>query len=125
MKSAHKPKWWNESFQSSWDKVKAQVLADWDKVVGAEKKLERGITEEAIAFGHGARQAYQKMAVWGGELEEGLKTDWKETGHDAEVAWDKVSAAVKHGWERAKATAGAATSSEKEPAAKADSSRSL
>ena len=95
-----KPKWWTDSLETSWNGVKAEAIAGWDKVVGTQRKLDKGIAEEAIAFGHGARQVYQKIEVWGSELEDKLKADWKEAGGDAERAWDKVSAAVRHGWER-------------------------
>lgn len=73
-----KPKWWTKSFESSWNKVKAEAIADWDKMVDVEKQLQRGVAEEAIAFGHGARDAYQKMQVWGGDLEDKLKADGKD-----------------------------------------------
>ena len=111
-----KPKWWTESFETSWKKARAEVMADWDKVVAGEKKLEHSIAEEALAFGHGARDAYRKMEVWGSELEDKLKADWKETGHDAASAWDKVSAAVKQGWERAATTTKSAVAAVTSPA---------
>ena len=97
--------WWTDKTESSWAAVKKEAVADWDKAVGAEKKLADKAAEEALAFGHGARDAYQKLAVWGGELEDKLKADWKD-GHRTEHAWDKVKDAVKHGWQRAQTAVG-------------------
>lgn len=97
-----KPAWWNDSLQTSWKKVSASTLAAWDKSVQAEKKLEHHIAEEALAFGHGAREAYPKMLVWNAELEDKLKADWKSVQSNASEAWDHVHSAVKHSWEAAK-----------------------
>ena len=93
----HLPRWWTESLESSWARVKTEAVADWKKGVGVENKLENDLAEEAMAFGHGARSAYQKFSAWGGELEETLKADWKK-GHSGEGAWEKVHDAVRHGW---------------------------
>ena len=98
--NSKKPSWWTEGFESSWNKAKAETLADWHTFASAEKKLEESVAEQALALGHGARGAYEKLAVWSGELEETLKADWSGTGHEAEHAWEKVRSAVKHGWER-------------------------
>ena len=100
-----KPSWWTEHVEGSWNKVKVEALADWKKVVASEKKIENKVDEQALAFGHGAREAYHKLEHWSGELENKLKADWKETTTEAESAWDKVSTTVKHGWERAVGTA--------------------
>jgi len=98
---AHKPAWWTDSLETSWNKVKAEAIHDWDKLVDGEEKLEHSIDHEAIAFGYGARQAFHEFQAWSRHLEDRLQADWKETGHDANRAWDKVSGAAKHGWERA------------------------
>lgn len=109
-KGASKPKWWTDGMQASWDKVKLETVADWKKISAGEKKVETRIDEGALAFGHGAREAYHQIQVWGGELETKLKADWKETAGDAGYAWDKVSAAVERGWERAAAAVKSAPS---------------
>jgi hypothetical protein len=87
--------------EASWNRVKEEAIADWKKVVATEKRAERNVDEQAIAFGHGAREAYGQVKTWGGELEAKLKADWLQTTADAEHAWDGVSRAVKHGWDRA------------------------
>ena len=97
----HKPSWWTDKVDASWNKVKSEVLADWKKVVGAEKKVEHGIDEQAVAFGHGARQAFGQIKTWGKDLEAQLKADWQQTTMNVEGTWEKMSAAIKHGWERA------------------------
>jgi hypothetical protein len=99
--SNRKPKWWTDNVETSWNKVKVEAIADWKKVVATEKGVERKVDEQAIAFGHGAREAYDQVKTWGGELEATLKADWVQTMADAEHAWDGVSRAVKHGWDRA------------------------
>jgi len=96
----HKPKWWTDSLETSWNNVKAEVIRDWDKLVVGETELEHRVDHEAVAFGFGARYAFHDFKVWGAEVEELLKADWKETGHDAQRAWDEIRAAARHGWER-------------------------
>ena len=94
------PKWWTESIESSWSAAKKDALADWDKLAAAQKELTLAVAEEAIAFGHGARDRFQKFQVWGAELEAKLESDWKD-GHQTAHAWEKVKDAVRHGWKRA------------------------
>jgi hypothetical protein len=79
-----------------------EATQDWGQVVEGEKQLARRVEVEAIAFGYGAREAYRDFQDWGDKLEAVLRADWKETGHDAECAWTRVSGAVRHGWERAR-----------------------
>ena len=95
-----KPKWWTDGIEASWNKMKADTIAEWNKVVASEKRTATQLDEGAIAFGHGARKVYHEIKAWGSDLEDKLKVDWKETAVDAEQAWDKVKSAVKHGWER-------------------------
>jgi hypothetical protein len=90
--------WWNESPSESWTKTKADVLATWQKVADGSNAIGEQITEKALAFGHGARKHYDKLEVWEADLEDKLKADWTQAGHDVEASWDKVSAAVQHGW---------------------------
>ena len=99
--NSHKPAWWTDSLETSWSKVKAEAIQDFHKVAQCENNLEHRINAEALAFGHGAREWYHKLQVWSHELEDLLKADWKETGHRAECAWEKVRAAVRHGFEHA------------------------
>ena len=101
-----KPQWWSKVEDLSWDKVKGSLTDEWQKVAGGAQKLEHKLAENAIAFGHGAKSAYnqtaQKMDGWSDEVEKRLKADWEKTHKDASVTWDKVRDAVKHGWERTK-----------------------
>ena len=94
------PKWWTEGNETHWLETKKALLADWEKVAVAEKKLQQDVAEHAIAFGHGARENFEKLQHWGAELETKLAHDWSES-HFAAHAWDTVRDAVKHGWARA------------------------
>lgn len=97
-----KPTWWNESFETSWQKVKVTTLEGWDKLLQRGQKLNHRIAEQALAFGHGARELYPKITAWSKELEDKLKADWAQIQGTAEETWEKVSDAIKHGWETAK-----------------------
>lgn len=97
-----KPTWWNDSLDTSWKKASAGILSGWDKLSEGGKKLEHSLAEEALAFGHGAREIYPKMSVWAGELEDKLKADWKPLAKSAADSWESVHTAVKHGWDMTK-----------------------
>lgn len=97
----HPPRWWTESLETSWNRVKTEAVAEWAQLGEHEKTLEHQIAEEAIAFGHGACETYDKLSVWGDDLENKLEADWKDS-HEAAHAWESVRDAVKHGWQRAK-----------------------
>ncbi len=96
-----KPRWWTDTLEESWNKVKAQVMDEWQRMVARGKQLDNLLAEEALAFGHGARATYEKMEVWSKELEARLQADWKELAQAAERRWEDVRDAVKLGWERA------------------------
>jgi len=104
---SHTPAWWTDGLQTSWSKVRADTVRDWRELADGGE-VGNSADEAALAFGYGARQFYTKLQMWGGALEDTLKADWKETGHEAACAWDRVHAAVKQGWEsgggQAKAT---------------------
>jgi len=97
-----KPRWWTQSVEDSWNKVKAQVLQEWEKLVAGSKQLDRRLAEEALAFGHGARAGYHRIEIWGRDLESRLQQDWKEMSRNVERKWEDVRDAVKLGWERAR-----------------------
>jgi hypothetical protein len=97
-----RPHWWNAAHDLSWEKVKGALVADWHKMTEGAQKLEKTLQERALAFGHGARDAYAKFGVWTADLEKELRADWEKTHKDASANWDKVKDAVKHGWERTK-----------------------
>ena len=98
------PRWWTDSIETSWRRARAEAIADWNRTIEAEQNIQHRLIESALAFGHGAREQYMHLGVWASELEDRLRADWKETGHEAEVAWESVRAAVQHAWERAAKT---------------------
>ena len=95
-----KPHWWNQSHDLSWGKVKTALLDEWHKAGAQAQKLEKGVAESAISFGHGARDAYAKLGPWSADVESKLKADWEKGEHAAGQSWDKVRDAVKHGWDK-------------------------
>jgi len=103
-KHQDRPNWWNDKVESSWNSAKKEAVADWDRLVGAEKKVTNEIAEDAMAFGHGARSAYDKFQAWGNDLEKKLEEDWTGLGKGSDASWDKVRAAVQHQWQRAAGT---------------------
>ncbi len=71
------PKWWTASLESSWNGVKKQAIAAWDRRVGFETALERHKAEQAIAFGFGARDTYLRaLLAWSDELD-AVKQGWE------------------------------------------------
>jgi hypothetical protein len=100
-----KPHWWSSLHDLSWAKVKDGVIEEWHRLQARAQKLEKSAVEKAAAFGHEARSAYQRLGKWSSEVEARLKTDWESTYKDANLAWDRVRDAVKHGWERAQKSA--------------------
>lgn len=97
-----KPRWWTDGVQDSWNKVRAQVLQDWETVVQGSQQLDRQLAEDALALGHGARVAYHRIENWGRDLESRLQQDWKQMQQAVGRKWEDVRDAVKLGWERAK-----------------------
>jgi hypothetical protein len=100
MAKAHKPGWWNETHEGRWQRVKQAVVADWQKLSASAERLEQGVLERALSFGHGARAAYGRFAHFTADLERELRRDWREMHREAEDDWEHVRQAVKHGWER-------------------------
>lgn len=58
--------------------------------------------EPAVRYGYGARQYYgaQGRQDWDDDLEESLRRDWGASGSNN--SWDRVKAAVRHGWDSVK-----------------------
>ena len=92
--------WWTENIETSWLAAKQGLVADWQKLATNEKALAHEAAEEAIAFGHGARDAFKDLQTWSVELQAKLESDWKD-GHRTAHAWEQVKDAVRHGWNRA------------------------
>jgi hypothetical protein len=96
-----KAPWWNDRIAASWEKAKATAVAEWAKVTADTKKLEKVVVERALAFGHGARKAYEKVEVWTDQVERDLGEQWQRLGNEGAAAWAKVRDTVKHEWQRA------------------------
>lgn len=96
-----RPKWWTQQLESSWQHIREAVTQQVQKIEGVTKKWEDRLTEEALAFGHGARQRFQRFRVWEAALEEQLKAEWQQL-KGKNVKWESVRDAVKHAWEHAK-----------------------
>ena len=92
--------WWTENIETSWLTAKKELMADWEKLATNEKSLAHEAAEEAIAFGHGARDAFKDLQTWSVELQAQLESDWKD-GHRTAHAWEQVKDAGRHGWSRA------------------------
>ncbi len=99
MDEVKKPHWWSAVHDLSWDKVKSEAVSNWEKISAGAGKLQKSVAENAIAFGHGAKDIYGKTGPWSDEVEAKLKADWEQTHKDAVDGWATVRDAVKHGYE--------------------------
>jgi hypothetical protein len=102
MISEHRPHWWTDRIDTSWEKAKADVMKAWRSTKRVGRALEDAAAEEAVAFGHGARQVYPAVREWSADLAQMLELDWKETRRGVQHGWEDVKDAVRHGWESAK-----------------------
>jgi len=104
MANEPKPHWWSALQDTSWEKMRSSIVADWQKLkersTTAAHSLSKDVQERALSFGHGAKGAYAKLGAWSADVEQKLKADWEQTHKDATQTWDKVRDAVKHGWEK-------------------------
>ena len=99
-----RPAWWTAEQEAAWTKAKAAIVADWSSLKHEASQLQAHVEDKALAFGHGARARFAEMGAWSDELEKKLAEDWKKTEEGASEGWTHVVGAVKHGWERAKAS---------------------
>jgi argininosuccinate lyase len=105
---AKHPGWWTRANDLSWAKVKTRIMDEWHRIQQEaskldkklDQKLNRSAEEHAVAFGHGARSAYERFTAWTTEFEKKLEEDWKAMG--AAQRWEKVRDAIKHGWEQSR-----------------------
>jgi hypothetical protein len=125
MKTTRNPKWWNQEYESSWDRVKAAFKRDWDQTkhdfgckepdtdqdVGDTVKQAAGKqpipprrmptyeeAEDAYRFGYGARSYYgTRYLTWDSRLESELERDWRDTYSDRD--WPSYKRAVRRGWD--------------------------
>ena len=125
MNEKRRPKWWNQQYDSSWERVKAAFQRDWDQTkhdfggkepdtdqdvddtikqaAGKQPVPPRGAPtveehEDAYRFGYGAREYYGKRyPTWNDQLESELQRDWTETYHDRD--WTLFRSGVRRGWD--------------------------
>ena len=120
------PNWWNQEYDSGWDRVKEAFRRDWDQTKhdfgGHEPDLKQDVNdtvgqavgrkpippgkqpnfdeyEPAARFGYGARRQYgSRYSAWTNDLENQLRQDW-ESSAGANDGWDRYRYAVRRGWE--------------------------
>src|SRR5262245_24215891 len=118
------PKWWNQEYESGWERVKAAFKRDWDQTKhdfgGKQPDTDQGVgdtvkqaagkqpipprgqpayedVEVAYRFGYGARGHYGKRyAKWDEQLESQLARDWRDTYNEHE--WNRYRDSVQRGW---------------------------
>jgi hypothetical protein len=119
------PKWWNDTHESGWDRVKAAFKRDWDQTKhdlgGHEPDTDQNVNdtvkqaagkqpipprgqptyeevEDAYRFGYGARDQYgKKYSRWDNQLESQLEQDWRDTYSDRE--WKSHRDSIRRGWD--------------------------
>lgn len=126
MKLLRNPNWWDSTYESTWERIKAAFKRDWDQTqhdlgipvpdlqqtlpntvaqaIGEEPIPARGVpayedAEAAYRFGYGARRYYGKeVHEWDEQMEERLRKDWADlTGHD-ESSWICYRDGIRRGW---------------------------
>jgi hypothetical protein len=97
------PLWWGDVDETTWTRVRDAVLRDWRARSEHAATIEDAIVEAALAFGHGARSAYEHHNSWAA-LSAQLRIDWIGLGHCGTAAWDEIADIVKHAWSCAEAT---------------------
>ena len=124
MNEQRNPKWWNQTHESGWDRVRAAFKRDWDQTKhdfgGKEPDTDQNVddtvkqaagtqpipprgqpayqeAEDAYRFGYGARTQYgNSYAKWDNKLETQLQTDWKDTYSDREYKRHREQ--IERGW---------------------------
>lgn len=126
MKLLPNPNWWDQTYESAWERVKAAFVRDWDQTqhdlgnsvpdthqniphtlaqaMGKEPIPPRGVAtyedaEAGYRFGYGARRYYGKSVhEWDNQVEERLRKDWQELTAHPERSWDRYREAIRRGW---------------------------
>jgi hypothetical protein len=124
MKDTRNPKWWNQTHESAWERVKDAFKRDWDQTKhdfgGHEPDTEQHVddtvkqaagkqpipprgqptyeeVEDAYRFGYGARSQYgTRYPSWDDRLEGQLQQDWSATYRDRE--WPRFRDSIRRGW---------------------------
>lgn len=92
------PPWWGHVDETSWKRVRDAILNDWRATHAAP--IDDMVVEAALAFGHGARNAYAHQTSWA-TLSAQLRVDWIGLGHEG---WDQIAEIVRHAWSCSEAT---------------------
>src|SRR2546423_7230912 len=123
MNEKRNPKWWNQTHESGWDRVKAAFKRDWDQTKhdfgGKEPDTDQNVddtvkqaagkqpipargqptyqeVEDAYRFGYGARTQYgNSYSRWDNKLETTLERDWRDTYSDRE--WKRYRDQIQRG----------------------------
>lgn len=105
-----RPKWWSQQLETSWQGMKSALMEQMGTIGTHVKnfgksteKWEGRISEEAMAFGHAARERYKTFRTWSSALEQQLKIEWQEF-KSKEISWESVRDAVRHAWEHSRPT---------------------
>lgn len=121
------PRWWQPSYDSSWERVKAAFRRDWEQTkndfggkapdlnqnvkdtvaqaAGKEPIPPQGVpnyeeVERAYRLGHGARSYYGgRYPAWNDDLERELERDWEDTAPEERGEWREYRGAVRRGYE--------------------------
>jgi hypothetical protein len=126
MKKYNNPKWWNQQYDSSWDRVKDAFKRDWEQTKhdfgGNEPDLKQNANdtvkqaagkapmpkgqpnyddlESSYRFGYGAREHYSdKYSDWDDDLETQLRSDWESANPNQRETWMQERAAIRRGWD--------------------------
>jgi hypothetical protein len=127
MNKYNNPKWWNNEYDSSWERTKAAFKRDWDQTKhdfgGKEPDTNQNVNntvkqasgneaipprrqptyedlEPAYRFGHGAKNYYgDKYSDWDNDLETTLRSDWETANPSRKQTWMQDRDAIKHAWD--------------------------
>jgi hypothetical protein len=124
MNTRRNPQWWNDQYESGWERVKAALRRDWDQTKhdfgGKEPDTDQNVDdtvkqaagkqpipargemtieekEDAYRFGFGARAHYGRQYPTWNEAEFQLRQDWHNTYNERD--WDRFREPIRRGWE--------------------------
>jgi hypothetical protein len=92
------PLWWTPAIEASWSRDLDEVMASYQSDQPGVRLL-RWVARRAVGFGFGARKAHH-LNTWG-EVESTLQKDWALQTSRPEATWERVTAAIRYGWDTA------------------------
>jgi hypothetical protein len=121
--SHRNPRWWTKDHDSTWERVKAALRADWEQTKndlsskrGADLDQDVGDTvkqmagkeqppmagdwtraEPAMRYGYGSSQYYRDDKDWNDGVEAKLRQEWDDLKSGR--TWDEVKGHVRRGWD--------------------------